>query len=82
MVMAATKRVISDEHLAKMQAGARGARKAKAKAGKKCGVCGRKVEPQPNDREPYLRSSTKPGVIYCWPDEGCWVNPPKKKGAA
>ena len=75
--MAATRRVISDEQLAKMQAGARAARKAKAKAGKACGDCGVKVKPHDGD-EPYIRSSTRPGVVYCWPGEGCWVKPSGK----
>jgi hypothetical protein len=69
--MAKATRVISPEHLAKMQAGAKAARAAKAKAGRKCGDCGAKVRPQPFD-EPYVRSSTRPGVIYCWPGTGCW----------
>jgi len=70
--MARTRRVISDEQLAKMQAGAKAARAAKAKEGRKCGDCGRKVKPMPYD-QPYVRSSTRPGVIYCWPGTGCWL---------
>jgi hypothetical protein len=69
--MARAKRVISPEQLAKMQAGAAAARKAKVKAGRRCGVCGRKVKPQPTD-PPYLRSTRRPGVIYCWPGTGCF----------
>ena len=71
--MAQTRRVISDEHLAKMQKAAKAARTAKAKEGKRCGDCGLKVKPR--EPEPYVRSSTRPGVIYCWPGTGCWVKP-------
>lgn len=71
--MAATKRVISPEHLAKLQAAAKAARKAKAAEGKRCGQCGRKVKPSGHASEPYVRSSTRPGVIYCWPGTGCWL---------
>lgn len=70
--MARATRVISPEHLAKMQAAAKAARQAKAKAGRKCGDCGRKVPPSPYPNEPYLRSTTRPGVVYCWPGTGCW----------
>ena len=70
--MAKTRRVISDEHLAKMQAAAKAARTAKAKAGRLCGSCGRKVKPH-DGAEPYLRSTTRPGVVYCWPGQGCWL---------
>ena len=70
--MARAKRVVSPEQLAKMQAGAAAARKAKVKAGKRCGVCGRKVKPQAGLKEPYLKSSTRPGTIYCWPGTGCF----------
>lgn len=79
--MANTKRVISPEHLAKMQAAAKAARKAKVAEGKRCGVCGRKVKPH-DGPTPYVRSSTKPGVVYCWPTEGCWLDEPKKKRAS
>lgn len=71
--MARATRVVSPEHLAKMQAGARAARKAKAKAGRTCGQCGRKVKPSGHATEPYVRSTTRPGVIYCWPGTGCWL---------
>ena len=76
--MGRTKRVISDEQLAKMQAGAKAARQAKLKAGRKCGDCGRKVKPSGHPTEPYVRSSTRPGVVYCWPGTGCWVKPSGK----
>lgn len=69
--MAKTRRVVSAEQLAKMQAGAKAARKAKAAAGRRCGVCGRKVKPR-DGKEPYLRSSTRPDVAYCWPGTGCF----------
>ena len=75
--MAKATRVISPEQLAKMQAGAKAARKVKAKAkaaGTPCGDCGAKVKPH-DGAEPYVRSSTRPGVIYCWPGTGCWVKP-------
>ena len=71
-VMAKTSRVISPEHLAKLQAGAKAARDAKTKAGQVCGDCGRKVKPSGHATEPYVRSSTRPGVVYCWPGTGCW----------
>jgi hypothetical protein len=71
--MARATRVISAEHLAKMQAGAKAARKAKVAAGRKCGDCGRKVKPQADGS--YVRSTTQPGVVYCWPGTGCWVKP-------
>lgn len=71
--MGKTKRVISPEHLAKMQAAAKAARRAKIAAGKKCGSCGRKVKPSGSATDPYLRSTTRPGVIYCWPGTGCWL---------
>lgn len=71
--MAKTRRVISDEHLAKMQAGAKAARKAKLAAGQRCGDCGRKVKPREGS-EPYARSSTRRGVVYCWPGTGCWIH--------
>lgn len=70
--MAKTSRVITPEHLAKLQAAAKAARTAKAKAGKTCGDCGAKVKPR-DGAEPYVRSSTRPGVIYCWPGTGCWL---------
>jgi hypothetical protein len=70
--MANPKRIISPEHLAKMQAGAKAARQARARAGQKCGACGRKVKPSGFDNDPYVRSSTRPGVVYCWPGTGCW----------
>lgn len=73
--MAKTKRIISPEHLAKLQAGRVAARKAKLRAGQKCGECGRKVKPSGHETEPYVRSSTRPGVIYCWPGTGCWPKP-------
>jgi len=69
-----TRRVISDEHLAKLQAAAKAARTAKAKAGRTCGDCGRKVKPL-EGAEPYVRSSTRAGVIYCPPGSGCWLKP-------
>lgn len=71
--MANTKRVISPEHLAKLQAAAKAARKAKAAEGKRCGSCGRKVKPSGHASDPYVRSTTRPGVIYCWPGTGCWL---------
>ena len=71
--MARTRRVISDEQLAKMQAAAKAARAAKAKEGKRCGDCGRKVKPSEFPNAPYVRSSTRPGVVYCWPGTGCWL---------
>jgi len=74
--MGRTQRVISPEHLAKMQAAAKAARKAKVTAGKKCGDCGAKVKPR--EPEAYVRSSTRPGVIYCWPGTGCWIKPTGK----
>ena len=76
--MAKTTRVISAEHLAKMQAGAKAARAAKVREGQKCGDCGRKVDRHEGD-EPYVRSSTRPGVIYCWPGTGCWIKPRTRK---
>jgi hypothetical protein len=72
--MARATRVISAEHLAKMQAGAKAARKAKVAAGRKCGDCGRKVKPQATEPR-FVRSTTQPGVVYCWPGTGCWVKP-------
>lgn len=66
-----TKRVVSAEQLAKMQAGAKAARAAKLKAGHKCGQCSRKVKPR-DDEPRYVRSTTRPGVVYCWPGTGCW----------
>lgn len=76
--MARATRVVSPEHLAKMQAAAKAARKARKAAGKHCGDCGRKVKPLEGS-EPYLRSSYRPGVIYCLPGTGCWVSPRKGK---
>lgn len=70
--MANSKRIISPEHLAKMQAAAKAARKARISAGRKCGACGRKVRPSGFEADPYVRSTTRPGVIYCWPGTGCW----------
>ena len=61
-----------------MQAGAKAARQAKVREGQKCGDCGRKVKPR-EGAEPYVRSSTRPGVIYCWPGTGCWVTPTGKR---
>ena len=72
-------RIISPEHLAKLQAAAKAARVSKAKAGKTCGDCGAKVKPR-DGAEPYVRSSTRPGVIYCWPGTGCWTH--ERKGEA
>lgn len=69
----AKKRTISPEHLAKLQAAAKAARKAKAAEGRRCGDCGRKVKPSSHPADPYVRSSTRPGVIYCWPGTGCWL---------
>lgn len=76
--MAKTRRVISPEHLAKLQAAAKAARVAKIAAGKKCGDCGRKVKPR-EGAEPYVRSSTRPGVVYCWPGTGCWLKATGKR---
>lgn len=78
--MAKTRRVISDEQLAKMQAAAKAARQAKAKAGRKCGACGRKVKPSGSTTDPYVRSTTRPGVVYCWPGTGCWLDKKKTGG--
>lgn len=66
-------RVVSPEHLAKMHAAAKAARKARAAKGRKCGACGRKVRPSGFESDPYVRSTTRPGVIYCWPGTGCWL---------
>jgi hypothetical protein len=77
--VAKASRVISPEHLAKLQAAAKAARKSKAAAGKTCGDCGAKVKPR-DGNEPYVRSSTRPGVIYCWPGTGCWIT--GRKGEA
>lgn len=74
--MAKTTRVISAEHLAKMQAGAKAARKAKIAEGQKCGACGRKVKPVNGE---YVRSSTRKGVVYCWPTGGCWTDTRRKR---
>jgi hypothetical protein len=76
--MAKTRRVISDEQLAKMQAGAKAARAAKVREGQKCGDCGRKVKPSGHPSEPYVRSTTRKGVVYCWPNTGCWITPTGK----
>jgi len=77
--MAKTTRVISPEHLAKMQAGAKAARKKVATEGKRCGDCGRKVKPALDHERPYIQSSTRSGVIYCHVGTGCWLKPTEKR---
>ncbi len=70
---------ITKAHLRKMQAGAKAARVAKAKAGKTCGDCGRKVKPSTENEKPYIESSTRPKVVYCHVGTGCWLRPSGKR---